>query len=135
MNNTGHELAGNYERCVMHPTALAAGKPEFIREGLIPHMFYFETLPQDITETMKQAKFAVVTNWASITSLVKPAGITLVAHAPGKAFVTGLAFDIAIIFEADTKGTLMLNHNWRTSAESGYPERLAASTILKQIIL
>ena len=103
MANVGAELCGNYERSVMHPTALAAGKPEFIRGKLIPNMYYYESIPQDAKVTMAKSDFVVITNWSTLAHFVTPPGTNFVVHAPSTSFVKGILLDMAVIFKADTR--------------------------------
>jgi hypothetical protein len=136
MSNTPTELCGNYERPIYYPTALAATKPEYVRGKMIPNFNIMERneMVEKYKEGFNSAHFAAITSWASLTSLVTPPGTQFVAHCPDSSFVAGIAFDVAIIFKADAKGTLVMNHNFYTDAESGYEARLKASTIMKKII-
>ena len=103
MANVGAELCGNYERPVTYPTALAAGKPEFIRGKLIPNMYYYESIPQDAKVTMAKSDFVVITNWSTLAHFVTPPGTNFVVHAPSTSFVKGILLDMAVIFKADTR--------------------------------
>mmetsp|Transcript_12499 Transcript_12499/g.24325 ORF Transcript_12499/g.24325 Transcript_12499/m.24325 type:complete len:435 (-) Transcript_12499:240-1544(-) len=118
MPGVSGNVAGNYERVIHFPASKAAATPTFVRL-LNKTWGYFgqkgnprlssEGGPK---EAGQACNFLAVTNWASLTHFIEPAGTCVVAHCAPSNYVTDVAgFDLAVIFKADSKGTLAVLSN------------------------
>ena len=103
-------IAGNFEGGLLHPRALSAGSPSFIREKLLVSpsgCFGRNKIP---FWPMVKSDWGLITNWSSLTNLIIAAGATVSCHVPHRNFVETWPLNMAVIFQADPT-TLICNHN------------------------
>ena len=123
LDGVSSNVVGNFERGIPYPANLAANNPAFIRHLATDFEYYncdgrekFSSMrPGGPAEAWKQSNIVAQTNWSSLQLFLEPEGTSVVAHLPFGSFVKSVAgFDIAIIFAADTKGTLAVMNNFCT---------------------
>merc|ERR1712176_1648727 len=102
------DMAGNFERPMFCP---ARTDPVFWRQ-VQKHWEHFgkEGNPKltspNVKEQLVACNLSCVTNWASLTHFIQPAGVKLLGHCCAKSFVKGLpGFDMTVVFKGDAEGT------------------------------
>jgi len=106
-------IAGNFERGLLHPRALAAGSPAFMREKLLSSPSGFFGKNEVPLWPMVTSDWGLVTNWASLTKFIVTPGTTVSCHMPGGSGNEGVfqwPLNIAIVFQADPV-TILCAHN------------------------
>ena len=108
-------IAGNFERNLLHPCALAAGSPSFIREKLLSSASGFFGTNEVPLWPLFMADFGFITNWTSLTKFIVPPGATVSCHLPGGPGYTSnglfqLPVNGAVIFQANPT-TIVCAHN------------------------
>ena len=110
-------IAGNFERGLLHPRALSAGSPAFIREEVLGSPFGFFGKNEVPFWPAVTSDWGLVTNWASLTKFIVAPGTTVSCHMPGGSGNEGVfqwPLNAAIIFQADPT-TILCGHNIKPS--------------------
>ena len=110
-------IAGNFERCLLHPRAPAAGSPSFIREKLLSSPSGFFGMNEVPFWPMVKCDFGLITNWTSLTKFIVAPGAKVSCHLPDVAGDEGSyqwPLNMAIVFQADPT-TILCTHNIRPS--------------------
>ena len=106
-------IAGNFERGLLHPRALAAGSPAFIREKLLSSPSGFYGRNEVPFWPMLLADFGIITNWASLTKFIIAPDTTVLCHVPHQYCVL-VSINFAVIFHTNPT-TIACLHNVKPS--------------------
>ena len=103
-------IAGNFVRPALHPRALAAGTPAFIRKRLIPPPHVFFGKNEIPFWPMAKCDIGSVNNLTSLTKFIVAPNTTVSCHVLHRDHVEIVPLNATIIFHADPT-TILCNHN------------------------
>ena len=129
------DIAANAERGIFFPRRLAASSPEYVRSKLMKHFCAWSDSHHmsAYNYAFLESDFSIITNWCALVTFVHPKGTEILVHAPASAFVKADPINACIIFKADRKGTIAINHNIRRDTEN-FKKRYDNSILFKNII-
>ena len=103
-------IAGNFVRPALHPRALAAGTPAFIRKRLIPPPHVFFGKNEIPFWPMAKCDIGFVNNLTSLTTFIITPNTSVSCHVGHRDLVETSPLNATIIFHADPT-TIICNHN------------------------
>lgn len=131
-----HQLCvGNLLRHIMFPAGEAAANPSFVRHLHDSWGYYGKDGRHIPAEPVEKCNLSIISNWASLTHILQPEGCDVICHCPAKEYVEmTLGMDIAFVFQADLKGTLIFISNF-TAGKRGneLKEKIDKSKLFKKM--
>lgn len=132
VQNLGPERACNGERVCMLPREKIINNPVYLRSKIINSGRFSAFDSGEMNEdAFHTGPLTGTSNWCSLTKHLSFEGSELMVHLAPGFFTTEMPFDMNVMFEADTAGTIGLVHNMRNTAS--FKERVAKSAIFRRI--